>query len=356
MTAAADPLGPGRHDWRAWLLAQWFRPSISLPATLLRPLALLYRGVLSVSRYRQRRASLRRLQPHCPVLVVGNLVVGGAGKTPTTIAVVQALRAAGRRPGVVSRGYGRVGDGISEITATSDVAQVGDEPLLIHRRTGVPVVVGRDRVAAARRLLAQHPLVALIVADEGLQHRQLRRDLELVVFDERGVGNGLLLPAGPLREPLAPAPDTRTLVVYNHDHATTPWPGDCMQRRLSGAWPLAIWLADARTEPTPLQALQGRPLLAMAGVAVPERFFAALQAAGLQIERLPLRDHHAYDSAPWPPGTREVVTTEKDAVKLARWSAGADAAPRIWVVGLDLVLPARFVDHLLSRLPGAAVP
>lgn len=342
---------------RAWLLDQWYRPRPGALALALRPLAALHGLLQRRDRRRRERQALQRAQPQRPVIVVGNLVLGGAGKTPTTIALARALRAAGHRPGVVSRGYGRAGDAPAEVSRASDPRQVGDEPLLIHRRTGVPVVVGRDRVAAALELLRSHPEVDLIVADDGLQHRQLRRDVEVLVFDERGTGNGLLLPAGPLREPPGDAPGPRMLVLYNHHRPSTPWPGALAQRRLAGAWPLQRWLAGTDEPPQPLSALQGRRLLAMAGIAVPERFFSALEAGGLEIDRLPLPDHHDYGKArtdpPWPRGTREVVTTEKDAVKLAAW---ADQGVTVWVVGLDLALPADFVAALLARLPHAVAP
>ena len=335
---------------RQHLLTRWFQPRPGLLVTLLRPLARLYGGLQRLSRLGRERRALRRPQPGVPVLVVGNLIVGGAGKTPSTIAIVQALRDAGWSPGVVSRGHGRQGSGVCAVGPGSSPDEVGDEPLLIHRRSAVPVMVARDRVAAALHLQALHPEVDVIVADDGLQHRQLRRDVEVIVFDERGLGNGLLLPAGPLREPFTPCPPAAALVLYNHVAPSTPWPGDCVQRRVGAARPLAAWLGPGGPT-TPLQALRGRRLVAMAGIAVPERFFSALRAAGLDIDPLPMPDHHRYDDRPWPAGTREVVTTEKDAVKLARWATGE--VP-VWVVGLDFDLPAAFVATLLARLQAAA--
>lgn len=335
---------------RRQLLKRWFQPRRGLAVTLLRPLSALYGWLQRRSRRARERQALRRPQPTVPVLVIGNLIVGGAGKTPTTLAVVRALQTAGWRPGVVSRGHGRAHGHVAEVTVDASPHAVGDEPLLIRRRSGVPVVVGRDRVAAALHLQSLHPAVDVIVADDGLQHRQLRRDLEVIVFDERGRGNGLLLPAGPLREPFADRPPPGALVLYNHAMPSTPWPGDCAQRRLGAAWPLAAWLGSAGPA-TPLDALRGRRLVALAGIAVPGRFFAALQAAGIDIDPLPMPDHHPYDDVPWPAGTREVVTTEKDAVKLARW-AGGDV--QVWVVGLDFELPAAFVAALLARLQAAA--
>lgn len=338
---------------RAWLLEQWFAPRVTLALHGLRPLAWLYGCVFAVNQAARRRQGLRAGAVNRPVVVVGNLVLGGAGKTPATIAIVQALQAAGYRPGVVSRGYGRRAHGLQVVSLGSDPSHVGDEPLLIHRRTGAPVVVARDRVAAARRVLELDPSLDIVVADDGLQHRQLQRDLEVVVFDERGIGNGLLLPAGPLREPFTASPGPLALVLYTHGQPSTTWPGSPAQRRLTGACRLSQWLAGRVDDAQPLSALRGRPLLAMAGVAVPERFFAALKDAGLDIRHLALPDHHRYDHMPWPAGITEVVTTEKDAVKLAPW---ADRGVTVWVVGLDLQLPADFVCTLLSRLPRAVAP
>jgi tetraacyldisaccharide 4'-kinase len=289
-----------------------------------------------------------------PVLVVGNYVVGGAGKTPTAMAMVRALQEAGRRPGVVSRGHGRTGEAARAVQAGDAAAAVGDEPLLIRRRCNVPVWVGRDRAAAGRGLCAAYPEVDVLVSDDGLQHRALARNAELVVFDERGAGNGLLLPAGPLREPLPRALPPWSRVLYTAGHASTPLPGALAQRRILQAWPLAAWQSADATVARPLTALQGRPLLAMAGIAAPQKFFTMLAAAGLSIVRLPLPDHHDYVTLPWPPGTTEVITTEKDAVKLQPDRLGGT---RVWVVPLDLQLPAALVGEIMLLLfPSDAAP
>ncbi len=358
----AGPAGPNGQAERpagihGWWLRQWFGPSNGaqrVASALLRPLAALYGLLQRRDRRRREQLAHRQPQPACAVVVVGNLVVGGAGKTPLTIALVQALQAAGRRPGVVSRGYGRRSRQPLAVSLDADAAEVGDEPLLIHRRTGAPLQVGEDRVDAARRLLARAPEVDVIVADDGLQHRQLRRDVEVIVFDERGIGNGLLLPAGPLREPFEPQPPAAALVVYNAAAPSTPWPGHLAQRRLQATvCLLQDWLAGRHDRAQPLASLRGQTLLALAGIAVPQRFFSALQAEGLRIEPLPQPDHAAYDQPPWAAGTPAVITTEKDAVKLARWAGGAT---RVWVLGLDSTLPAAFTAALLQRLPAASTP
>jgi tetraacyldisaccharide 4'-kinase len=324
----------------AWLQAQWWQRRPTLPAQALRPLAALYGWLSSAA-----GASPPTLG--VPVIVVGNLVVGGAGKTPTVIALAQWLRGEGWTPGIVSRGYGRRGDGLVVVDATTPAAACGDEPKLIHLRTRAPVVVGADRVAAVRRLRDVAPQVNVVLSDDGLQHHRLHRDVQVIVFDERGAGNGLLLPAGPLRAPLPTALPAHTLLLYNADAPTTPLPGALVQRRLGGALPLAEWAAGA-TARDDWSALRGRTLLAAAGIAAPQRFFTMLRARGLSIDELPLPDHHDYARLPWPGDTREVIVTEKDAVKL---DAARIGMTQVWVATLDFVLPDAFLAALRARLP-----
>lgn len=329
----------------------WWHAPPTVLARALWPLSLLYRGLLALHRVWGRRP----LPLPVPVLVVGNHVAGGAGKTPAVIALVQALQARGRRPGVVSRGQGRQGGGQREVRCGDDARSAGDEPLLIQRRCGVPVWVGSRREEAARALCAAHPEVDLLIADDGLQHAGLARDAELVVFDERGAGNGLLLPAGPLREPLPATLPAHRRVLYTSGRASTALPGALATRRIGSAWPLAAWHAGDATQAQPLAALRGRRLIAAAGLAAPQKFFGMLSAAGLQIDALPLPDHHRYDTLPWP-ADAEVLLTEKDAIKLAPLRAGT---ARAWVVPLDLQLPAALVDELAALLlpkPHPATP
>ncbi|MEP7282418.1 MAG: tetraacyldisaccharide 4'-kinase [Rubrivivax sp.] len=342
---------------RAWLARHlsrmWWRPQPTLVARALTPLAWLARVVTDA-----RRRRVRAWRAPCPVIVVGNLVVGGAGKTPTVIALVQALRAAGRRPGVVSRGYGRRSSGVQVAADGGDAATLGDEPWLIHRSTGVPVVVGEARVAAAQALLHRHPEVDVVVADDGLQHAALARDLEVWVFDERGVGNGLGLPAGPLRQPLPAQLPTHACVLYNAPAPSTPLPGALAGRALAGALPLPEWTAGRALRPQALAALAAlaraeRPLPAIAGIAAPQRFFTMLRDAGITIAERALPDHASLQHLPWPEGTPEVICTEKDAAKLTGRALGGT---RVWVVGLDFRLPAPFVADLLARLPAPRLP
>jgi tetraacyldisaccharide 4'-kinase len=322
-------------------------------ACLLLPVATLFGVLVLLRRWLHARGALRTESLPVPVIVVGNLIAGGAGKTPTVAAVVAVLRRAGRRPGVIARGYGRQADSeaLVHVTPQTPAERSGDEPLLLRLRLGVPVVVGRDRVAAARALLQSHPEVDVLVSDDGLQHLRLPRRLQIVVFDERGAGNGWLLPAGPLREPMPRRVPEHTLVLYNAPKPTTGLPGAIAQRGLRGMVPLADWWAGRPASEAALRDLAARPVVAAAGLAHPQRFFDMLRAAGLtSIDPLPLPDHFDFATLPWPEGTADVVLTEKDAVKLPPGRVGST---RVWVAPLDFALGAAFERELLALLDGA---
>ncbi len=329
---------------RAWLERSWL-------SALLLPLAGLYFLLTTLRRWCFDRGWLHAIHLGVPTIVVGNVIAGGAGKTPAVLAIVETLRRRGFTPGIVSRGYGRSDNAVLEVQATTPAAQSGDEPLLLHLRSRAPVVVGRDRVAAGRWLRQRHPRVDVIVTDDGLQHRRLARDLQVIVFDERGIGNGRLLPAGPLREPLSAMVPPRSLVLYNATAPSTSWPGSLARRQLAGCVPLAAWWQGAPPEMTALHALRGRPVLAAAGLARPGRFFAMLRAQGLVIDTLALRDHHDFATLPWPPGTPDVIVTEKDAVKIDPARVGTT---RVWVAALDFALDAPFEEALLAGLAGTS--
>jgi tetraacyldisaccharide 4'-kinase len=336
---------PPRPTLADRLQAEWLQGG-PLSAALL-PLSWLYRALLALRALAYRLGLWRVERLPVPVIVVGNWIVGGAGKTPTTLAVLEQLRARGLRAGVVSRGYGRDAAGVCVAGPASTARDLGDEPLLIHRRARVPVAVGRDRVAAARALLAAHRDLDVLVSDDGLQHRRLPRALTVLVFDERGLGNGRLLPAGPLRQPSHP-PATHQIVVYNAPQPSTDLPGFLAERRLAGAVPLADWWAGRAADMPALLALRGRPgLLACAGLARPQRFFDMLAGLGLDFEPRPLPDHARLDPLPWPDNAAGVLLTEKDAVKLP--PQGAGAVP-VWVVTLDFLPGAGFAAALDAHL------
>jgi tetraacyldisaccharide 4'-kinase len=337
--------------WRAWLQRVWWRPALGAAALALLPLNGVYHLLRSLHALPWALGWRQPGRVPVPVVVVGNLIVGGAGKTPTTLALVEGLRSRGWTPGIVSRGYGGTRAAPGPVHDDTPAASCGDEPLLLWRRARVPVWTGRDRVVAAQALCAAHPAVDILVSDDGLQHRPLPRAAQVIVFDERGAGNGWCLPAGPLRQPLAETVPDRSVVVYNAAGPSVRWPGHLAVRRFGGLRTLGDWWAG-RDDGSAAH-LTARPLVAAAGIAAPERFFALLEQQGLSFERLPLPDHAALEPAPWPADGRTVVVTEKDAVKLP--ADHADAG-RIVVAALDFALPDAFWDALLPLLPARRPP
>jgi len=317
-------------------------------STALLPAAAAFEAIAAARRLLFARGWRESARLPVPVVVVGNLVVGGAGKTPTTIAVVDLLERSGYTPGIVSRGYGRDGSGVALVARDASAQEVGDEPLLLQRRTGVPVAVGTDRVRAGYALLSAHPRVDVIVSDDGLQHLALERDVEVLVFDERGAGNGRLLPAGPLRERVPQALSPRQIALYNADARTTRLPGYLAQRALAGVTSLDAWWHGAAPSRPALESLRDRELVAVAGMARPGRFFAMLRDVGLRIVERPLGDHADFTSLPWPASTADVILTEKDAIKLAPTRSGGT---RVWVARLDFVPEPGFASALLALLP-----
>ena len=281
-----------------------------------------------------------------PVIVVGNVTVGGSGKTPLVIWLAQQLGERGHRPGVVLRGYGgaaAIGRVPCLVTPDSDVALVGDEALLLRLRTGVPVVVGRDRVGAAERLLATG--VDVIIADDGLQHLRLARDFEIAVVDAtRGLGNGYLLPAGPLREPAARLSQVDAVVINGEDRGpAATGMAAALVMRLGGEW---LRTLAGSGEAVALSSLAGMRVHAVAGIGNPRRFFAQLGAAGLEVVEHAFPDHHRYRAADleFHDGL-PVLMTEKDAVKCR-----AFAAANRWYLPVAASFAGADGEALLARL------
>jgi len=310
------------------------------PGIALRALAGLFAAASGIRRALYSAGLLPRMRLPVPVIVVGNITVGGTGKTPLVIALVEGLRARGRKPGVISRGYGGSARGVARVDARSDPRVVGDKARLIFDATGAPVGVGRDRVAAGRALLASGD-VDVLVADDGLQHYRLQRDIEICVIDgERRFGNGRLLPAGPLREPVSRL-DRVDFRVCNGDE---PRSGETAMT-LSGETAVAL---DDVARSRPLRDFAGQRVHAVAGIGNPGRFFAHLRAAGIDVIEHPFADHHAYITGDLDFGDDlPILMTEKDAVK-CRPSARSDS----WSVPVRARLPAAFAENVDARLRG----
>ncbi|QAU35347.1 tetraacyldisaccharide 4'-kinase [Janthinobacterium sp. 17J80-10] len=333
------------------LTRAWLRRGLLARALL--PVSWLF-GLLGAVRRRLYAAGmLKSTRLPVPVIVVGNIFVGGTGKTPLTIWLVQALRAAGFTPGVISRGYGASAAPPRRIGPESLPQEGGDEPLLIATRAACPVMVGRDRAAAGQALLAACPEVDLILSDDGLQHYALQRDIEIILYDSRGNGNGWLLPAGPLREP---AHRRRDITVVNASQPVAAMPAGAIRMQLEGT--VAERLAD-RTQSAPLATL-GLPrdakapprLVAAAGIGNPARFFATLRAVGLHFDEMPLPDHYDFLTNPFAEIDADIILiTEKDAVKCRQLDALKND-PRIWVVPVTARIEGALLDQLLEKLRG----
>jgi tetraacyldisaccharide 4'-kinase len=324
-----------------------------LLAWLLAPIALIYAAALAVRRAAYASGVLRSARVAVPVIVVGNVYVGGTGKTPLTIELVRALRTRGWTPGVVSRGYGGTAIAPRIVSSQDTAAEVGDEPLLIASATAAPVAVAASRARAAQALLAADPACDVIVADDGLQHLHLARDVEIALLDERGLGNGWVLPAGPLREPASRLGRVDAIVLHRAEHAPVE-SVPCFAMR-SGLADEIHRLGD-RAHTMPLAELIRRQhgssltITAAAGIGVPQRFFDMLRTAGLAIEPLPLPDHFDYRNNPFVQcRTHLLLITEKDAVKCERVDA-LRKDPRIWVVPLVATIDAALVDLVITAL------
>ena len=324
-------------------------------AWLLAPVSVLYYAVY-LCRGAVYALHLRRpTRFDVPVVVVGNLYVGGTGKTPLTVELVRALTARGWRPGIVSRGYG-ARDSTPRLVRAGDAArQVGDEPLLIVRATTAPLAIARWRVEAAQLLRETHPECDVIIADDGLQHLPLGRDMEIALLNHRGLGNGWMLPAGPLREPRSRL-DRVDAIVLNGDSGEVPEitaaaPRYRMRTHLAAAF--ALHAPKLRIELSALAAEQrshGWRLTAAAGIGAPDRFFAMLRAAGLVIDELPLADHFDYSTNPfYDCAADRILITEKDAVKCADNSSLAND-PRLWVVPLVTEVDPALIDAVVARI------
>ena len=281
-----------------WLSKDW-------RSHLLLPLAGVYGALIEFRRLAYRFGVLPSEQLPVPVLVIGNAVAGGGGKTPLTMAIVTHLQSAGWQVGVISRGFGRDSKDVHEVRPGDDPAQAGDEPLLISIRCQVPVFVAAQRAIAAKALLTAHPQTQIIVSDDGLQHYALQRDLEICAMDTRGIGNGRLLPAGPLREPWPRAID---LLIHTGQRSLTE--GFGATRKLTHT-------LDAQGNQQALQRLARQPVNAVAAIAQPQAFFDMLRASGLQLaQTFALPDHDSFAHWTPPPDALPLLCTEKDAHKL----------------------------------------
>lgn len=329
-----------------WFQKQW--ATYTLWHVLLIPLSWLFSGISHVRKALYKARWLTSCRLRVPVIVVGNINVGGTGKTPVVIWLAEKLLLAGYKPGIISRGYGGKAKSVQAVFAHSSPQVVGDEPVLIAQRSRCPVFVSRDRVAAGQALLKAHPECTIIISDDGLQHYRLQRDIEIVVLDgAKGLGNEALLPAGPLRESKARLNNVDAVVMNGK--------GGRIEARLraDGLTPIEMQLESGEfynlldsNIRCNAQAFAGQQVLAIAGIGNPERFFQQLHIMGLDFKSQAYSDHHAFQPRDFESVTADIVImTEKDAVKCR-----AFAQPNFWVLPVNAAISDDLMAIVLNKL------
>lgn len=303
-------------------------------AHLLWPLSWLYQ--MAARRVMHKKLAAIKCLP-VPVIVVGNINVGGTGKTPVTIALIAALQKKGYCVGLISRGYGRTSEGCIVADATSSPKVLGDEPYLIREKTGVAVAVCADRHQAGIALLNAAPDIDVIISDDGLQHYALARDFEIAVIGEQGVGNGYVMPAGPLREPVSRLASVSAIVSKVPCDDLTPYIDRCYDLKQTLGLPYPLHQPTITTNWCNLTHAS-----AVAGIAHPDNFFRALKAQGVHITPYPFDDHHAFCEQDFAKISDPIVMTEKDAVKCTHILK--DRA--VFVVPLETTLPDALITNI----------
>ncbi|MDB5808112.1 MAG: Tetraacyldisaccharide 4-kinase [Betaproteobacteria bacterium] len=330
-----------------WLETHWYR--LSPLHLVLWPLSLVFGALAALRRMLYCSGLLNSIKLAVPVVMVGNINVGGTGKTPCVIWLVSWLASRGLKPGIISRGYGGTTRHPQEVTRDTDPALVGDEAVLLARRCACPVWTGSSRIAAARALLAANPACDVIISDDGLQHYALKRDVELVVLDgERGCGNGMLLPAGPLRESLSRLECVDALIinggaVFPPDMLPSGVPAFDM--RLDGETFYALRPPHQEVGPAYFRELA---VCAMAGIGNPQKFFNRLHDLGISFTARPFPDHHAYAAGDCAfEGKTAVIMTEKDAVKCERLAGDSNSW---WALRVDAALDEALGELILKKI------
>lgn len=307
-------------------------------STLLKPLSYLYQFL---SQQNQRKKLKIQKKLPVPVIVVGNINVGGTGKTPVTIALISELQQRGFKVGLISRGYGRKDQSIIVSDEQSSAAMLGDEPYLIHQKTQVPVAVANQRYDAGVALLAKYPNLDVIVSDDGLQHYALHRDFEIAVFGQQGIGNGYVMPAGPLRESVERLNSVDAIVTIDDSfHFLLPYSQKCY--KITQQLGLPYQLNNFKQT----QAWENfSHVSAVAGIAHPNNFFNALSSKNISVSAYSFDDHHAYSTDDFINIIEPILMTEKDAVKCTQILHKHD----VWVVPLETTMSPCFIDIIIQH-------
>ncbi|WP_162197755.1 tetraacyldisaccharide 4'-kinase [Candidatus Methylopumilus planktonicus] len=316
--------------------------SKSLASLFLLPLSAIYLLISFTRKYLYRFNLLKSFKMQVPVIVIGNITSGGTGKTPLVIHLANELKKNGYYPGVISRGYGSKRNGVSEVNKKSDVENIGDEPILIHKHTHLPVFIAKDRVLAAKTLIKKYKKIDVILSDDGMQHYRLRRDMEILVIDgTRRFGNGYLLPAGPLREPKRKLKAVDAIV--------------CNEKKvIDGSYLMkykSYFLINLKTKKKiPLNKLRLKNLHAVAGIGNPDRFFNYLKALGLVFDSSSYKDHYRFTKKDFKTmSDKNIIMTEKDAIKCEKF-----AKDNFWYLPVVAEIDSRFTDLILNKMKNIA--
>jgi tetraacyldisaccharide 4'-kinase len=330
------------------VVTAWYTPRTTLLAAVLWPLSLIFRIAVAARRWLYRVGVLASTRLRVPVVVVGNITVGGAGKTPLVLALADALTARGWHPAVVSRGYGGSARAAQAVSNDDDPDVVGDEPLILTA-AGYPVWIGADRAAAGRGAIDAHPACDVVLSDDGLQHYRLARTVEIAVVDAaRAFGNGFMLPAGPLREPVSRLSDVDAVVRLQASGASTPPAANGRETVMTHApQPWRHVRDDGRVaDPS---AWRGGEVHAVAGIGHPQRFFDMVRAMGITAIEHPFPDHHRFAPGELAfPGAAAVLMTQKDAVKCA-----GIADDRHWYLPLKATIDPALVTLVENKIRGS---
>ncbi|WP_047553393.1 tetraacyldisaccharide 4'-kinase [Methylotenera sp. G11] len=325
-----------------WFQKQW--AGFTYWHIVLIPLSWLFGMVVGLRRYLYKRGCLKNTRLPVPVIVVGNINIGGTGKTPLVIWLAEQMKLRGYRPGVISRGYGGNALQVSEVFPDSDALVAGDEAVLIAARTNCPVFVSTDRISAGQHLLKAHPECNIIISDDGLQHYRMQRDVEIVVYDSaKGFGNGALLPAGPLRESQDRLKTVDAIVRNGAEHGKNLHGITSIDMRLVATD--FYNLADHQLK-SAAQAFIGRKIIAVAGIGNPQRFFDQLSDMGLQFENRAYADHYIFQAQDFAGVNADaILMTEKDAVKCKPF-----AAANFWVLPVNAQVDNGLMPIVLNKL------
>ena len=325
-----------------WFEKQW--ANYTLWHILLIPMSWLFAALSFIRRYLYKNNWIKSYRLAVPVVVVGNINVGGTGKTPLVIWLAEQLTLAGYKPGIISRGYGGSTKQVAQVLSSSDPAIVGDEAVLIATRSVCPVFVSANRVAAAENLLASYPECDVIISDDGLQHYRMRRDVEIVVYDAvKGFGNGALLPAGPLRESISRLKSVDAVVSNGKSENNQHQAFESIEMQLESGTFYNLLAVHQKTD---AQAFLHKKVVAIAGIGNPARFFESLKRQGLQFEARAYADHYAFQPEDFRSINADVIVmTEKDAVKCR-----AFAESNFWVLPVNAVIKNGLMPAILSKI------